>query len=79
MGELVAALLRHSIDSHASLAAAWRTQPRALQAEIGLWLPKQQHKALEVLWISLLAEAFSRSGPSGAQQKVKKKKHKQPA
>ena len=71
--------MRHSIDSHASLAAAWRTKPRALQEEIGLWLPKQQHKALEALWVSLLAEAFSNFGPSGVQQKVKKKKHKQPA
>ena len=69
----------HSIDSQASLAAAWRTKPRALQAEIGLWLPKQQHKTLEALWVSLLAEAFNRSGPSGAQQRVKKNKHKQPA
>ena len=78
VGELVAALMRHSIDSHASLAAAWRTKPRALQAEIGLWLPKQQHKTLEALWISLLAEAFRKNGPSGAQQNVKKKQDKQP-
>eukprot|EP00891_Asterochloris_glomerata_P009844 jgi/Astpho2/9844/gw1.00149.216.1_t len=55
VGELVAALMRHSIDSHTSLAAAWRHKPRALQAEIGLWLPKQQHRTLEALWVSLLA------------------------
>lgn len=79
VGELVAALMRHSIDSHTSLAAAWRHKPRALQAEIGLWLPKQQHRTLEALWVSLLAEALSKSGPSGAQQKVKMRKHKQPA
>jgi hypothetical protein len=54
------------VFSRANLAAAWAQDPAFLKPQLGLWLHKQQRRALDTLWPQLLQEAAS-----GAQQQKK--------
>eukprot|EP00884_Botryococcus_braunii_P019188 jgi/Botrbrau1/5953/Bobra.0366s0123.1 len=63
VGELLAALAGRSVDSRASLAAAWQAHPTFLHRELLAWLSPAGAQMLQALWPRLLQE-MARAGKS---------------
>ena len=55
--ELLHALAQHSIDSRASLAKAWQTEPGLLQRQLSDCLRKGKQHVLVAIWPQALTQA----------------------
>jgi ATP-dependent RNA helicase DHX37/DHR1 len=62
VGELLHALRRRSVASRASLAAAWRAEPKFLLPELSAWMRAGQAHVLERAWPAIVACAPPRGG-----------------
>ena len=61
VADLVSALQRKSVDSRATLAAAWKRDARFLRTELAAWMKKGRAAELEAAWPRLLEEAAARN------------------
>lgn len=57
VGDLTAALSDNQVDSLATLAAVWSSQPTFLKREMQLWVHRGSHALLNDIWPRLVAEA----------------------
>ena len=66
--ELLHALMRHSIDSRATLAEAWQKDPMLLQRQLLDCLRKGKQQMLLGIWPHAISEAFQQKSPSSGQK-----------